>query len=300
MKTTNIFFITTIILILFSACDKIEPPFTEGCANCCGEANINEPIKRILVEEFTGHKCSNCPNATRILDNLSEIYCDHLVIVACHPTNQDFTEPNEFGPLSTDFRKEECAEIGNEFGFWGFPSALINRKNTDNNYFLFTSEWGAVIDNLLFDSNGEKKLPDLYIDINYEITDFDNKSIELQVFVNYLNQLSGNYNLVVLITENNIISGQYDGDELIENYVHNHVYRSAVNGAWGEPIENNLKDLTVSTIEKNYSFTFNSLNNINWDNQWNNIDSCSIVAYVYDTETNEIIQASERKINLTD
>ena len=56
----------------------------------------------------------------------------------------------------------------------------------------------------MFDSNGEKKLPDLYIDINYEITDFDNKSIELNSSVNYLNQLSGNYNLVVLITENNI------------------------------------------------------------------------------------------------
>ena len=32
----------------------------------------------------------------------------------------------------------------------GVFSALINRKNIDNNYFLFTSEWSETIDNLIF------------------------------------------------------------------------------------------------------------------------------------------------------
>jgi len=294
MKIKNTFFIIPIFLILFSACDKIDPPFTEGCTNCCGDANIDEPIKKILIEEFTGHKCSNCPNGTRELNNLIDIYCDHLVIVACHPDNQSFTAPNDFGPLSTDFRKEECAEIGEEFGLWGFPSALINRNNIGNNYFLVTSDWNSSIYNLLFNSNGEKILPDLNININYEITNFENKEIDINLSIDFIKQLSGNHNLVVLITENNIISGQYDGNNLIENYVHNHVYRSAVNGTWGEAIEVN------NAIEKNYSFMFNSVNNINWDNNWDNIDNCAIVAYIYDVETQEIIQTSEKKINLTD
>ena len=296
MKTQKRLAILAFFLILFSACDKIDPPFViEGNADWCGDANSDEPIKRVLIEEFTGHKCSNCPNGTRILNDLVDTYCDHLVIVACHPSNQGFTEPNDFGPLSTDFRKEECEEIGNLFGFWGFPSALINRKNIgENNYFLFTSEWSSIIDNLLFHENGEKILPDLEIDISYQVIDFENKKIDINVSLEFLNnKLESNYNLVVLITENNIISGQYDGDELIENYVHNHVYRSAVNGTWGIPIENNT-DFSYP------DFIFDTSNNINWNNQWSNIDNCNIVAYVYDSETNEIIQASEKKINLLD
>ena len=296
MRTNYFPFFIIICILLFSGCDKIEPPFTEGCNDCCGNANNDEPIKRILVEEFTGHKCSNCPNGTRILESLTNIYCDHIVIVACHPTNQDFTEPNDFGPLSTDFRKEECAEIGEYFGFWGFPSALINRKNIGNNYFVFTSEWASVIDNLIFDSNGEKIAPDLEIDITNTIIDFDfnNKIIDINISLEFLNILEGNYSLAVLITESNINSGQYDGEDFIPDYVHNHVYRSAVNGAWGEPIESN------NMIEKNYSFSFNGENNVNWIDEWNNIDNCAVVAYVYNTETMEIIQASEEYIVLDD
>jgi len=293
MKTINILAIITFTLSILTNCDKIEPPYIEGCANCCGENNSTQPIKRILIEEFTGHKCSNCPNGTRILEGLKEIYCDHLVIVACHPTNQDFTAPNDFGPLSTDFRKEECTQIGNEFGFWGFPSALINRKNIDNNYFLFTSEWSETIDNLIFDSNGNKLTPDLEIDINYQINNIDTKELNIDVSLNYINQLDSNYNLVVLITEDNIISGQYDGDQLIENYVHNHIYRAAINGAWGENIGENLNF--------NYpNFTFNTKHNLNWNEQWDNLDNCAIVAYVYDITTNEVIQSFERKINIID
>ena len=299
MKTQNRLIILSIILVFFSGCDKLDPPFTESCANCCGDADNQEPIKRILVEEFTGHKCSNCPNASRIIDDLVDLYCDHLVIVACHPTGQAFTEPNESGPFSTDFRKEECAEIGEEFGFLGMPSALINRKNIEGDYFLWTSDWIPSIDMLLFDSNGEKILPDLDVNIDYQITNFENKQIDISISIDFLNQLNGNYNVVVLITENNIISGQKDVDEntgeeiSIENYEHNHIYRSAVNGTWGEAIESN----TNFTYP---NFIFNTSKNINWDDQWYNMENCAIVAYVYNAETMEIIQASEEKIILDD
>ena len=75
-----------IFFFLFSlSCDKISAPFTEGCLNCCGDSENKNPIKTILIEEFTGHKCSNCPNGTRIIENIIETYCDHVVVLACHP-----------------------------------------------------------------------------------------------------------------------------------------------------------------------------------------------------------------------
>ena len=40
--------------------------------------------------------------------------------------------------------------------------------------------------------------------------------------------------------------------------------------------------------------------NLNWNEQWDNLDNCAIVAYVYDVTTNEVIQSFERKINIID
>ena len=293
MKINHLPFFAIICILIFSGCDKIEPPFIEGCIDCCGDSNNNEPIKRILVEEFTGHKCSGCPNATRTLNELAEFYCDHIIIVACHAGPSVFTSPDDYGPLSTDFRTPEYDYIIEEFGgLSSLPKGFINRIN--NGAFLSSGQWGTEIQNLIFDLNGEKISPDLDIDINYELKSFENNEIEISISIDYFNQLPGNYNLAVLITESNIISGQKDGNETIEDYIHNHIYRSAVNGAWGEPIEAN------NTMEKNYSFTFNSSNNINWNSDWNNMGNCAIVAYVYDTQNNEIIQASEKEINLID
>ena len=40
------------------------------------------------------------------------------------------------------------------------------------------------------------------------------------------NNISGNFNLVICLAENNIINWQKDGVDNVEDYVHNHVLRS--------------------------------------------------------------------------
>ncbi len=272
-----------IFFFLFSlSCDKISGPFTEGCLNCCGDSENQKPIKTILIEEFTGHKCSNCPNGTRIIENITETYCDHVVVLACHPFNQDFTNPNDSGPLATDFRTSETTEIAEEFGFWGFPSGLLNRIN--NGEFFQPFNLNTEIHNLLFDENNNPILPDL--DIKISLNTFSSTSpIEINVEIEKLKELNGEYKLALVVSEDYIISGQYDGEELLEDYEHNHVYRNAINGTWGESI-----DLTNNIITRSYI-----LSN---PNVINDISNCTIIAYVYDNETKEVIQASKKKIDL--
>ena len=63
--------ILLIFLCILSACDKIDPPYTEDC---------NQTAKKtVLIEKFTGHKCSNCPEASRKIDELKECYGDNLI-----------------------------------------------------------------------------------------------------------------------------------------------------------------------------------------------------------------------------
>ncbi len=279
MKKINIYII---LFLLFNvSCDKISAPFTEGCLDCCGDSENSTPIKKILIEEYTGHKCSNCPNGSRIIENIIDIYCDHIIVLACHPFNQDFTSPNDSGALATDFRTNETTEIGEEFGFWGFPSALLNRMN--NGKFFQPFELASEIQNLLFDSNNNPIPPDLDIKISFNTK--KTSPIEINIEIEKLNELNGEYKLALVVSEDYIISGQYDGDKLIENYEHNHVYRSAINGAWGESI-----DLTETVTNRNFI--------LSKPNTVNDISNCTIVAYVYNNETKEVIQASKKKINV--
>ena len=68
---------------IFQSCDVIEGPFTEEvileeCAEKC---------KKILLEDYTGHKCGNCPRAAEKAEELKEIYGDQLKKVASHFTH---------------------------------------------------------------------------------------------------------------------------------------------------------------------------------------------------------------------
>ena len=137
MKKNTIIHIILITSLFIFSCDVIDPiegSFITDCdeAFCCGEIEENSPIKVILIEEFTGHKCPNCPTATKEVEYLDSIYCDHIVVLACHPAGHSFTAPDPSGPFQTNFGSNNVAEISDEFGLPSLPKSLINRINNAN------------------------------------------------------------------------------------------------------------------------------------------------------------------------
>ncbi|MBJ05030.1 MAG: hypothetical protein CMP65_03925 [Flavobacteriales bacterium] len=278
-------FVFIFFIFLSFSCDKISPPFTvdeELLDPYCG--NSENIIKKILIEEFTGHRCSACPNAARIIENEKNIYCDHIIVLAYHPEGTLFTNPGA-PPFTEDFRTPEGTEIGNTFGALNLPKILLNRKEKEPNLWVFKPEDLATsnyVNNLLFDQNNNPIEPKLDINIDFEET--LNSSLNITIELEKLNEVNGNFKLVVVISEDEIISGQEDGKEEIPDYEHNHIFRTSLNGTWGE-----LIDLNQVNIIKNFSFPY--LNSNIYD-----LYKCSIIAYVYNEDTNEIIQAEQKYI----
>ena len=87
--------------------------------------------------------------------------------------------------------------------------------------------------------------------------------------------------------EDSIIAPQKDGSNYIENYQHDHIYRCSVNGIYGEQL----------TLQSNHSIELNTTNNINWSEDWNNINNCYVVAYIYDTKSGVIKEAAKKKFH---
>ena len=99
-----------------------------------------------------------------------------------------------------------------------------------------------------------------------------------------LSDISGNLKLVVCITEDKIIDYQIDGVDLVEDYEHNHVLRTNVNGTWGT-------DITLTSEYSSFEFDYSL------DNNWVR-SNCNVVAYIYNDSNKEVLQAE--KIHLTD
>lgn len=227
--------------------------------------------RAVLIEDFTGQKCPNCPNGTSAISNIIETYGEENVIaVGIHS-----------GPLGMKDSKKRVGlmtDTGNEYyKHWdsqnklGQPWALFNRATAPNeNYNTWASYVGALI----------SKKAALSLSVN---NIYDAASRKLTVDVKALGT-DGNTTgkLQVWLIEDGIVAMQTmpDGNPNME-YVHNHVFRAAVNGTWGD-------DVTVNegaTIEKQYEYTL--------PEKWN-AEKVSVVAFVYDN--NEVQQVTKKAV----
>ena len=282
--------ITALILFLyFISCDKIEPPYTE---------NIDTGSTRaVLIEKFTGHKCSNCPDATRKMDELKEVYGDNLISVDIHPGNlAEFTATDDNYPY--DFTTSSGDIISYDMGTSFLPAGTVNRIPgglLDSRCWM-KDDWATQINNLLYNENGDPL--DQNIEIQIETSLNLISELTISTSINIINDFPVDYSLCVLITEDSIISPQLDGADYIDDYVHNHVYRCAVNGTSGE----NINDFLFVGLEGQFMYnsthtiTFDTNSNINWTNDWDNIENCHVIAYVYNSKTLIIEHTSKKSL----
>ena len=170
---------------------------------------------------------------------------------------------------------------------------MVNRMGYPDNHKLGKNEWlSAVITEL------EKE-----IDFGVNITG-DNGVITIDTEI--LNNTNGDYNLVVCLTESNIINWQKDGQVDNESYIHNHVLRSVLTD---ESLSNSSNYITGQLVEKTINYNLSVLEQFNIDYSSNTADvgngnsggwnasNMSVIAYIYDNITQEILQVEEMHLN---
>ena len=271
MKTLKT--ITYLIFILFFfACNQIQNPLKDKTNGTCGDENGPVPIRKILVEDYTGHRCPNCPEAARILDGIHDDYCDRIIPVAVHVSF--FAEPRD-PDFPEDFRTETGTELDNYFGVsnQGLPGGMVNRTEFEGNSVLNRNTWRSAVD-AVYDIAPEINIT---IESSYDKTA---KKITANINAYFLKDIDESINLGLYVTEDSIIAPQQDGSEYIENYIHKHMLRKGINGAFGEKILNSAKKGDV--FEKTYTVSANP--------DWN-INHIELVAFISKNSTNEIIQA---------
>ena len=276
------------IILIITSCDIEEGMYNENY-----DSYIN-PDKKVLIEDYTGHTCPNCPEAARELKAIHDIYGDQIIGMAVH-VSKTFARPlasNQALAFWYDFRTKWGDDWDAFYGISmaGLPRGMINRIGyQDNSHKLGKDEWASSVANEL------KKEIDFKISI---VSDSTSISVSTEVVKN----VNNNFNLVICLTENNIINWQKDGQFNIEDYEHNHVLRTVLLDAplsnssvyyQGEEIDNTI-NIDLNTLEQfniDYSANTAELGNGNaggWVKE-----NMGVIAYIYNTNNYEIQQVEE-------
>ena len=214
--------------------------------------------RAVLIEDLTGQRCINCPTGTDIINGIIQTYGeDNVIAVGIHSGPRGFTGNSKRVGLMTDTGDEYYTYWANGTNL-GQPSAIFNRKKgpSDN-----LNNWAAEVGLII----SEKA--NLSIDITNA---YDAKKRELTTKVGAFG-VNGTVNgkLQVWIVEDGIKAIQMMPDgSANQEYIHNHVFRAAVNGTWGEEVT--VKE--GETTSKDYSYVL--------PETWN-ADNISVVAFVY-------------------
>ena len=209
--------------------------------------------KNVLIEDYTGQLCSNCPEAAETIHQLQQEYgSDRIIAVGIYggPFGNNVKGPL---PLTT--------EVGNSYAeAWGVtsqPCGVIDRLGLNK----FYSTWRATVE--------ERMQMQTPVTMDASLMVMGGKVV-MTVHTACTENLSGT-RIMAWLMEDSIVSWQMM-PTLKKNYqyIHNHVFRCALS-----PVEGEAIDLTADESHRTNTYTLDA------DPTWVT-KNLSAVAFVYD------------------
>ncbi|MBQ4520336.1 MAG: Omp28 family outer membrane lipoprotein [Bacteroidaceae bacterium] len=252
----HLIYIIGIAATLFTACENISED--ERFLDVEGVT-----AKRVvLLEDYTGQACVNCPEAHKEAAVLHEEYHDNLIVVAIHGGPQAL-------PLPVGLKQPEGDEYVTAFGVKSYPIGQVNRRGGLKDY----PSWGAAVyDELQRES---------CLEMSVSSTLAEDGKLKIETSLMPLQNLEGH--LQLWLVEDSIKALQVSLQGGNPQYVHNHVFRGAINGTWGEEVSLALGEQKVLEY-----------NDIVLDAAWKP-ENVSVVAFVYNDDG--VVQATQCKLS---
>lgn len=303
--------ITAIFVVVTPSCDKVENPIKpailldttlypgnwEDYVFPTFASNPNTD-RNVMLEDYTGHRCPNCPEAGWIAYDIEQANPDRVFVSSVHAapsglssfqtTASDCGQPsNPTNQFCTEFYNDASVEYGQTFGGGGFgfignPQGNINRINfTGSDMFQFASDWATKTSEVLTENN-------LQVNIQAASNYFtETNGFYLHTETEFLTDLSGGqYNIAVNLMENEIKDYQDSLGVKLPYYKHHNVFRGCIDDlTWGQDLGGTY---TAGTkIYKDYSYQLPT----GQDNT-----DYHLLIYVYDVSSYEILQVIKQEL----
>lgn len=264
MKKLSLILLLAVAALFVVSCDKIDDtlkPYVPPVGD-----------KTVLIKDFTGVLCPNCPRAAETVHNLQLFYGeDKVFIMSVHAGPM---APS--GGIFPNFTTEE----GDEWYGDKDSNPLLNVDYVD---LASQSLNDSQIDQPLDEAINEEQVFDIEIVNNYDTA---TRKLTTKTNVKVVSEAEGNFYITSCLIEDSIVGPQKTPSELDTSYVHRNVFRKTLNGAYGVMVQEGYVYLDAQ-----YDFQYE----IELAPEYN-ADQCYVMSYVYDRNTKKIYQTAMTKV----
>lgn len=231
--------------------------------------------KIAIMEEFTGVRCTYCPDGHTVLLGIDQAYPGQFYAVSFHPDNSGLTAP--YGSDEDLRRNYPAAFYSTPYcGSSRFmPSAFINRRVWANERIQGRGSWSGHVAEII----AEASPANVGVLATYDSL---TNQLAVTVEVYYTSDVTNTNNVYVVLSEDDITVQQQAG--ATGAYVQDRVFRAAMSAQWGDAITS--ATTTGSMVTKTYTF----------DNTSSDYDmsKCRVTAYVEDQTTGELYSGMQK------
>ncbi len=286
-------------LVAFTACDDIDEAdrITLGpeqkhtmeaqdiTVETEGQSFTYRDEHRILIEDFTGWRCVNCPNMAAFLaNNIEKLYPS--VVVSLHPAANTLSNTDK-APFSLSCTLAD--EIANNLAGSNIASSLslpavsLDQKEYEG-HVIHSGDTTTVFNTLR--SLAKEQYTDyniyqgIYINLAINVEKKSDNNFQISTLIVPKDFSNMEIRLQLWLLESGIVAYQSTQTGTVKDYVNNHVLRMAINGNEGEIIS-----LTEDNIVKKHNLSFDNLSYVP--------ENCSVVAIISNPNTKEVINCIE-------
>ncbi|MFT5513122.1 MAG: hypothetical protein ACI8SE_001522 [Bacteroidia bacterium] len=237
----------------------------------------NNILKNVLVEHIAGVRSSNCPNASKLIEDIQSNHdVGRVVGLTLHSEKYGvFTSP--YTESQDSFNTSEATLISQYLigDVNGLPSGAVDRKlfSENNKVNMYTNSWEKFVNIQLNDS--------AQVGLKIATEHYQRRKYLVYVRTSFIVAQNTPTNLSLFLVEDHILSAQLSSNRVIDqNYEHNSILRFGFTPYDGELLRSKIavdqvfeKGLVVD-IPENF-----------------NVENCSIVAIVNKNDSSdEVLQ----------
>lgn len=208
---------------------------TEDDGSCTFLASTAPEKRKAVLEEFTGVRCTFCPDGHRKAQALADANPGKVVLINVHTGS--YATPQSGWP---DFTTTLGASIATISNLTGYPAGQMNRyaypgASGASPYYVQTAGKLAMSRSGFTAAGNFQFTLDAPVNIGLKST-FNSTSRELKVTAEmyYTSSEAVDNLLNVFLLENNVVGKQIDGGTTNPSYVHKHMLRAKITADdWG-------------------------------------------------------------------
>ncbi len=273
----NRLFFLLLATVLVQSCKEVGPTVDiDGTSSLLGdttfvESNIATPQDRVvLLEEFTGVRCVNCPRAHNTIKLIQAAHPGRVLAVGIH--TGIFAQPYAGRP---DFQIPEGNAIEQALnGAQGYPSGAVDRKqfSGESRIIISDSKWANYV-------NDQLTIP-TPVNINLaKVYNATTRQLELSATMRFTAAYANNLYFSAYLIEDNIVDHQLTPTGVDTAYNHTHVLRKLLTPLSGQQL--NAPSFTAGrVVVQRYSLPIDAAFNVS---------NLKVIAFVHNNGTDKSV-----------